>query len=189
MAHACVQAHMHGLLCKPLACWELLCSKYHVLRQWLCKCCIDAQKHHRCCNGNTLELSTVGVQLILGLNGVIWVSAESSQTPEQASSTLASEAQPTLVRHVSKAERQAIARVANCIRALAKLYFSIHPASILSVYTVSSISTRTLLAPQHANTLLHKTSASAARFVECFAPFVSGSCPVSLECLSSKKGR
>jgi len=77
-----------------------------------------------------------GVQLILGLNGVIWVSAESKQKPDQATDSVASEAQPNLVREVSKAERQAIARVANCIRALAKLYFSIHPASILSVYTV-----------------------------------------------------
>lgn len=86
-----------------------------------------------------MAMSTVGVQLILGLNGVIWVSAESRQTPEQASSSSASEAQAALVRDVSKAERQAIARVANCIRALAKLYFSIHPASILSVYTVCSL--------------------------------------------------
>lgn len=81
------------------------------------------------------EVLAAGVQLILGLNGVIWVSAESKQAPEQANSSLA-EAQPNFVRNVSKAERRAIARVANCIRALAKLYFSIHPASILSVYTV-----------------------------------------------------
>ena len=86
--------------------------------------------HHSC------GVLTAGVQLILGLNGVIWVSAESKQTPEQA---LVSEAQPVLVTDVSKAERQAIARVANCIRALAKLYFSIHPASILSVYTVCNV--------------------------------------------------
>lgn len=78
-----------------------------------------------------------GVQLILGLNGVIWVSAETKHNPGP-DSPLMSEAQPVLVRDVTKAERQAIARVANCIRALAKLYFSIHPASILSVYTVRS---------------------------------------------------
>lgn len=92
---------------------------------------IKRQKQHF----TTLE--GTGVQLILGLNGVIWVSAGSKQPPEQANSPLVSEAQPVLVRDVSKAERQAIARVANCIRALAKLYFSIHPASIMSVYTAS----------------------------------------------------
>ena len=93
------------------------------------------------------------MQLILGLNGVIWVSAGSKQAPEQVSSSLASEAQPNLVRDVSKAERQAIARVANCIRALAKLYFSIHPASILSVYTVWTTISLTVLAVQHADAL------------------------------------
>ena len=76
------------------------------------------------------------MHLILGLNGVIWVSAESTHLPEQADSSLTSEAQPITVRDVSRAERQAIARAANCIRALAKLYFFIHPASILSVYMV-----------------------------------------------------
>ncbi|KAL3146314.1 hypothetical protein ABBQ32_003010 [Trebouxia sp. C0010 RCD-2024] len=92
---------------------------------------IKRQKQHF----TTLE--GTGVQLILGLNGVIWVSAESKQPPEQANSPLVSEAQPVLVRDVSKAECHAIARVANCIRALATLYFSIHPASIISVYTAS----------------------------------------------------
>ena len=78
----------------------------------------------------------VGVQLILGLNGVIWVSAETKQMLEQANTSLISEAQPSAVRDITPAERQAIARIANCIRALAKLYFSIHPASIMSVYMV-----------------------------------------------------
>lgn len=92
---------------------------------------IKRQKQH------FTSLEGTGVQLILGLNGIIWVSAEIKQTPEQNHSSLVSEAQPVTVRDVSVSERQAIARVANCIRALAKLYFSIHPASILNVYTAS----------------------------------------------------
>lgn len=82
-------------------------------------------------------LEGTGVQLILGLNGVIWVSAETKQMLEQANTSLISEAQPSAVRDITPAERQAIARIANCIRALAKLYFSIHPASIMSVYMAS----------------------------------------------------
>ena len=77
-----------------------------------------------------------GVQLILGLNGVIWVSAETKPAPEAPKLSIDSDAQPPAVRHVSQTERHAIARVANCIRALAKLFFSIHPTSILNVYTV-----------------------------------------------------
>ncbi len=135
-------------------------------------------------DGNTFGLSTVGVQLILGLNGVIWVSAESRQTPEQASSSLASEAQAALVRDVSKAERQAIARVANCIRALAKLYFSIHPASILSVYTVSSFSLSPCLQLNTKTHFSRTTSAYAASFIECCTS--NSSCSVTLSYLSSK---
>ncbi len=77
-----------------------------------------------------------GVQLILGLNGVIWVSAETTPAPEAPKPSMDSDAQPPTVRNVSQAERHAIARVAKCIRALAKLFFSIHPTSILNVYTV-----------------------------------------------------
>ena len=77
-----------------------------------------------------------GVQLILGLNGVIWVSAETKPAPEAPKLSIDSDTQPPAVRHVSQPERHAIARVANCIRALAKLFFSIHPTSILNVYTV-----------------------------------------------------
>lgn len=77
-----------------------------------------------------------GVQLILGLNGIIWVTVETQQPPEQADSSLLSDAQPAVMRDISLPQRQAIARAANCIRALAKLYFSIHPGSILDAYTV-----------------------------------------------------
>lgn len=134
-----MHAHVHPLLGLHswLQCVQLLCPS-----QWqasTANCFIDCltiplilQWHA------TWELSAAGVQLILGLNGVIWVSAESKQTPDQVNKSVASEAQPNLMREVSKAERQAIARVANCIRALAKLYFSIHPASILSVHTVGT---------------------------------------------------
>lgn len=94
----------------------------------------DVMAHHA--SPTQALVCIAGVQLILGLNGVVWVSAETKQSPEVANSSMDSEAQATVVREVSHDERQAIARVANCIRALAKLYFSIHPASILSVYMV-----------------------------------------------------
>ena len=80
-----------------------------------------------------------GVQLILGLNGVIWVTAESEQSPELAETSLVSDAQPAVIRDITLPQRQAIARVANCIRALAKLYFSISATAIMDVYTVSYI--------------------------------------------------
>ncbi len=86
--------------------------------------------------GSFSFFSPAGVQLILGLNGVIWVSAETTPSPEAPKPSMESDAQPPTVRNVSQAERHAIARVANCIRALAKLFFSIHPTSILSVYMV-----------------------------------------------------
>lgn len=79
-----------------------------------------------------------GVQLILGMNGVIWVSPQTADVPEQANSSQVSDAQPAAVRSISVAERQACARVANCIRALAKLYFLIYPDAILRVYQVLS---------------------------------------------------
>lgn len=60
--------------------------------------------------------------------------------PELAETSLVSEAQPATVKSITEAERQACARVANSIRALAKLYFSIHPASILRVYQVADSS-------------------------------------------------
>ena len=81
-----------------------------------------------------------GVQLILGMNGIIWVTAQTQEAPELASSSLVSDAQPAAVRNITTAERQACARVANCIRALAKLFFSIHPESILRVYQVCYLS-------------------------------------------------
>lgn len=70
------------------------------------------------------------------MNGVIWVTAQTQDSPAQADSSLVSDAQPAAVRNISATERQACARVANCIRALAKLYFSIHPEAILRVYQV-----------------------------------------------------
>ncbi|DBA68417.1 TPA: hypothetical protein ACH3X2_013719 [Trebouxia sp. C0005] len=92
---------------------------------------IKRQKQHF----TTLE--GTGVQLIIGLNGIIWVSAETKPAPEALKPSVDMDAQPSAVRSVSQAERHAIARVANCIRALAKLFFSIHPTSILNVYTAS----------------------------------------------------
>ena len=79
---------------------------------------------------------SAGVQLILGLNGVVWVSVEVKLAPQLANASLLSDAQPAKVRDIAKSEREAIARVSNCIRALAKLYFSIHPTSIMNVYSV-----------------------------------------------------
>lgn len=92
---------------------------------------IKRQKQHF----TTLE--GTGVQLILGLNGVIWVTAESEQPPELAETSLVSDAQPAVIRDITVTQRQAIARVANCIRALAKLYFSISATAIMDVYTAS----------------------------------------------------
>ena len=103
-----------------------------------------------------------GVQLILGLNGVIWVTADTKQPPEQAESSLVSDAQPAVSRDITVPERQAIARVANSIRALAKLYFSIHPASIMDVYMVSLTA--------------HRSYASAASCV------FGAVCPANLTC-------
>ncbi len=108
-----------------------------------------------------------GVQLILGLNGVIWVSAGIKQPPEKANASLVAEAQPTVVRDITQAERQAIARVANCIRALAKLYFSIHPASIMNVYTVrmDAICSSLCVEPRGLCVLL--MAAAAGHMVHC----------------------
>lgn len=85
-----------------------------------------------------VNMHAAGVQLILGMNGVIWVTAQSPDAPEEANSSLVSEAQPATVKSITAAERQACARAANCIKALAKLYFLIYPEAILRVYQVET---------------------------------------------------
>ncbi|KAK9908925.1 hypothetical protein WJX75_004740 [Coccomyxa subellipsoidea] len=77
-------------------------------------------------------LANLGVEIILGCNGMIWVApqAESSKNGHAASSM------PN--RTITPQQRSAVCRVANAVRILALLNMLIFPSSILNVCKVSS---------------------------------------------------
>lgn len=69
------------------------------------------------------------MDLILGLNGLIWVSPH-IQRQEDGSL-------PADIADCSPEARAAAARAAGAVRALARLYLPIYPAAILDAYDVS----------------------------------------------------
>jgi exosome complex component RRP4 len=89
------------------------------------------------------QLKEFGVDLILGCNGYIWVSAtvtsvkdESFQTPAAlAAAPLTGVADVEIA--ISHEVRERICRLANCIRVLGALGLLISPDSILQTYEAS----------------------------------------------------
>ena len=87
---------------------------------------------------NTLS---AGIGLILGLNGAIWVSTQQHQTTAVPSGAAAAhgglaQQQQKVATMLTKEERSRVVRVATCIRALARLYLLVHPATILETFQV-----------------------------------------------------
>jgi hypothetical protein len=71
-----------------------------------------------------------GVDLILGLNGLVWVSPQVPRGPDGAPLAAAAAASTT------KEQREACVRVAAAIRALAALYLQVYPDSVADTYQV-----------------------------------------------------
>ena len=84
---------------------------------------------------------SAGIGLILGLNGAIWVSTQQHQTTAVPSGAAAAheglaQQQQKQADMLTKEERSRIVRVATCIRALARLYLLVCPATILETFQV-----------------------------------------------------
>jgi exosome complex component RRP4 len=87
---------------------------------------IRRQKQH------FVALENCDVDLILGLNGFVWVAphVEAAAQPGEAGADM-------VCPPVNAGQMENVARVARCIQALAALYFPIYPASIADVYELS----------------------------------------------------
>lgn len=81
----------------------------------------------------------LGVEVLLGCNGFVWVGARSAATgegelpelPERTEGKNANEKTTRLV--VSRARRERVCRVANAVRVLSALFLAIHPPAIEDV--------------------------------------------------------
>lgn len=96
----------------------------------------------------------IGVDIILGNNGYIWLSAtpprEAQQDVKEKSKEEIKVAQQKRV--VTGAERERVARVRNCIVALSRVGVSIHVPTILDVYRQSEqlgLAAAQILNPEH----------------------------------------
>lgn len=76
-----------------------------------------------------VRLFCADVDIVLGLNGLIWVGPH---IPRNEDGSL-----PDQIPQTTPAQRQAVCRVANAIKALEKLYLQIYPASIMNAYAVT----------------------------------------------------
>mmetsp|Transcript_31083 Transcript_31083/g.69022 ORF Transcript_31083/g.69022 Transcript_31083/m.69022 type:complete len:304 (+) Transcript_31083:149-1060(+) len=74
-------------------------------------------------------MEAIGVDLILGCNGLLWV-APHFKKPEDGTT-------PIEVPQFTLQQIQAATRAANAIRALAKLYLAIYPATIMDAYEIA----------------------------------------------------
>lgn len=79
-------------------------------------------------------LPAAGVDLVLGINGLLWVAPHVGPLPETEQQREALDAAPPA--HVTAAQRGAATRVAAAVRALARLYLTISPATIMDAYSV-----------------------------------------------------
>jgi hypothetical protein len=80
---------------------------------------------------------SAGVDLVLGLNGLVWVCPHVARGPDGAPvqpQTAAGAA--AAAASITRAQREACVRVAGAIRALAALYLPIYPDAILDTHQV-----------------------------------------------------
>ena len=82
-------------------------------------------------------LCGTGVDLILGLNGLIWVCPHVARGPDGAPVQPPTAAGAAVAAaSITRAQREACVRVAGAIKALAALYLPIYPDAILDTYQV-----------------------------------------------------
>lgn len=84
---------------------------------------VKRQKQH------FVALPDIGVELILGVNGNVWV-APYMQRKEDGSL-------PDPLPAFDQEARRAVCRAAGAVRALAKLYLMVYPAAIVDTYALS----------------------------------------------------
>ncbi|EFA80604.1 Exosome complex exonuclease [Heterostelium album PN500] len=90
------------------------------------------------------SLESIGVDIILGVNGYIWL-ADSAQQRQQASLIQQHEKEnydqplliPQAIREVSRESRIKIARVKNSIEVLNRSFMLIHPRAIMEIYQLA----------------------------------------------------
>ena len=80
----------------------------------------------------------LGVEVLLGCNGFVWVGARSAATgegelPELPERTAKEKTIDTTRLFVSRARRERVCRVANAVRVLSALFLAIHPPAIEDV--------------------------------------------------------
>jgi len=79
----------------------------------------------------------LGVEVLLGCNGFVWVGARSAATGEgelpELPERTANEKTTTTRLFVSRARRERVCRVANAVRVLSALFLAIHPPAIEDV--------------------------------------------------------
>eukprot|EP00798_Chlamydomonas_sp_ICE-L_P007459 gene7459-600_t len=75
-------------------------------------------------------MDAIGVDIILGCNGHLWVAPQFPKPQDGLSEVM--------VPEFTKIQLEAATRVANAIRALAKLYLTIYPATIMDTYEIAT---------------------------------------------------
>ncbi|EFJ51079.1 hypothetical protein VOLCADRAFT_73556 [Volvox carteri f. nagariensis] len=111
---------------------------------------IKRQKQHF----HTLE--ALGVELIIGCNGLVWVAP---LRPDRAAAAAAADigadaadaaAEAPVAPPPSKGQLEVVCRMANAIRVLTRLYMPVYPASIMAVYEAAmdkNVELRDMLEP------------------------------------------
>jgi len=79
-----------------------------------------------------------GVDVILGNNGFIWMQASSEKKDESVSINSSGAANSTTtVEPLSREQREKVARVRNCVAALAQMHIAIYMETVMDVYAES----------------------------------------------------
>ncbi|KAJ1641733.1 Exosome complex component rrp4 [Coemansia erecta] len=98
-----------------------------------------------------------GVDIVVGVNGYIWVSKHVPAAKVEANSELIYSDRN---EHISDSERETIARIANCIHLLNRLYVKITDTSIIFAYEASlPHAVKDLLTKEVATDLAHTVKA------------------------------
>lgn len=79
----------------------------------------------------------IGVEVILGMNGYIWVQEAPVDVPRSKTVREEEEGMPTTYTPVTTAGRERVCRVRNSILALARMFMPIYHATITDVYLAS----------------------------------------------------
>jgi len=92
--------------------------------------------------GDVLVSGANDVEVLLGCNGFVWVGAPSAATAPRETEirrepSAAPDNAPDDVSAMHPAQRENVSRIANAIRALAELFLTISPTSILDVFKAS----------------------------------------------------